>query len=188
MNRFIYLLVFSFQLSVFSLSTKANVVKDTSVCKGTSILLKASDGISYKWSSGDVTQSIRITPTNDTVYTVTITYDNSSTLSEQFNIKVLSLPVIVISKSSDSLKRGDCLQLKAEGGINYIWYPTKWIFDDYKIPNPHVCPSKTTYFYVKVIGQNGCIAIDSVKVAVYISGLFIPNTFTPNGKGKMRNG
>jgi gliding motility-associated-like protein len=76
------------------------------------------------------------------------------------------------------------MQLTATGGNSYIWYPTKWIFDNYNMPNPQVCPPRTSYFYVKATGSNGCSVLDSVKVIVFITGLFIPNTFTPNGKGR----
>jgi hypothetical protein len=51
---------------------QANAGEDEAICLGDSILLSASGGDSYVWSTGETTQEITVTPEEDTMYTVLV--------------------------------------------------------------------------------------------------------------------
>jgi len=50
----------------------ATVVGPTSFCLGETLTLTANGGTSWLWSDGSTTQSIPVTPTNTTTYTVSV--------------------------------------------------------------------------------------------------------------------
>jgi len=51
---------------------------DTSICNSETISLSADGGTSYLWSTGETSQEIAVTPTNDITYWVIVTVDNCS--------------------------------------------------------------------------------------------------------------
>ncbi len=59
---------------------------DSIMCTGTTVTLTAGGGVSYSWSTGDTTQSIVISPTVNTTYTITGTSaqgcSNTTTINE----------------------------------------------------------------------------------------------------------
>ncbi len=58
-------------------SVTANAGQDVSICSGESITLTANGGDSYLWSTGETTASITVSPTETTIYTVTVSNGNS---------------------------------------------------------------------------------------------------------------
>jgi len=72
--------------------------KLTKTCKGKSYTFKANqDMADYLWSDGSVTQSITVSPSAQSVYTVTVTYNNK-TFVDSVELKTVQAPYI------DSLK------------------------------------------------------------------------------------
>jgi len=69
---------------------------DTTLCLGRSILLKASGGVHYLWSTGDTTASITVSPPEDTQYLVTVTDINSCTGFDSITISVVQGPVVTL--------------------------------------------------------------------------------------------
>ncbi len=53
-----------------------NLYDDTTIYLGNSIDLEAESGVSYEWNTGETTQTITVSPQNDTLYEVTIEQDN----------------------------------------------------------------------------------------------------------------
>lgn len=53
-----------------------SLYEDTTIYSGTSLDLEAETGVSYEWNTGETTQTITVTPQNDTLYAVTIEQDN----------------------------------------------------------------------------------------------------------------
>jgi len=59
-------------------SVNANAGKDMIICIGDGLTLTASGGLDYLWSTGESSQSIDVNPTEDTIYTVTVSNDFAS--------------------------------------------------------------------------------------------------------------
>lgn len=87
-------------------------------CPGDSVLLTATGGTTYAWSTGETTTSIYInTPGN---YTVTASNSCGTTVSDPFTVSQGTLPVAQLT-GGNSFCEGDSLLLTATGGGNYVW-------------------------------------------------------------------
>lgn len=93
-----------------------------------------------------------------------------------------------INANSGSILRGDTLQLNATGAATYSWTPSMGLSCT-NCANPLAYPETTTTYYVTGTDASGCVAYDTVIVSVDIkcNELFIPDIFTPNGKGPEAN-
>lgn len=73
----------------------ANAGPDLTVCQGGSLVLEASGGVSYSWSpsaglSADNIANPIASPSSSTVYTLTVTYVNGCTASDDVLVEVLT--------------------------------------------------------------------------------------------------
>ena len=66
-------------------------------------------------------------------------------------------------------------------GATFAWMPDSLVSDP-SAQNPTSQPSQTTWYYLTVTGQNGCVSIDSVLITV-VPKFVVTNGFTPNGDG-----
>jgi gliding motility-associated-like protein len=163
------------------------------ICKYDSILLVASGGHQYAWSSGttgpipgdkprivawlDAEEDFQVKIT-DTICQLTSTLSTHVLLRPQ--------PVTTVTKSNDI----DCTQgkatLHAEGGSQYVWDPAPGI-TDLGSSDPVVHPLAPTMYKVTVTGTNGCSGRDSITVETdYTTALSkypVPSAFTPDNDG-----
>jgi len=163
-----------------------------SICKNDSILLVASGGHLYAWSSdagaipGDEA-ALLVWPDKDQDFQVKIT-DTICQLTKMLNTHVVvkPLPVTSVTKSNDI----DCTlgqaTLHASGGYRYLWDPAPYI-SDLHTADPVVRPLTPTVYHVKVTDRNGCSARDSITVGTdytaELSKYPVPSAFTPNNDG-----
>lgn len=162
------------------------------VCKYDSILLVASGGDMYAWSSdagaipGD-SAALLVSPDESLNVQVKIT-DTICQLTKVLNtyVVVKPLPVTNVTKSNDI----DCTlgqaTLHASGGYRYSWDPSTYI-SGLQSADPVVRPLTPTRYYVTVTGRNGCSARDSITVGTdytaELSKYPVPSAFTPNNDG-----
>ncbi len=97
-----------------------------SICKGDSITITATiaNGTTpyiYAWSNGDYTPSIKVSPSVNTIYSVTGTDYNGCFDTQTTIVVVNAVPVISISSSSSSLCAGSSATLTASGALTYTW-------------------------------------------------------------------
>ncbi|WP_335975874.1 T9SS type A sorting domain-containing protein [Gaetbulibacter jejuensis] len=137
----------------------ANAGEDISICEGEEVVLTASGGATYEWSTGETTQSITVSPTETTVYTVTV-FDESGSNSDQDDVTVTVNALPVANAGEDvSVCFGDSITLTASGGSTYLWSTGE------TTQSITVSPGETTIYSVEVF-ENNCSSTDEVMVTV----------------------
>ena len=137
----------------------ANAGEDTEVCDGNEITLTASGGTTYLWSNGETTQSITVSPSTTTNYSVIATSNGCSSTDE---VTVTVLPRQTINAGSDvDINYGESTTLTVTGGVGDILWSTGETTESIT-----VSPTNNTTYTVQVTGANGCIATDEINVTV----------------------
>ena len=129
------------------------------ICVGDSTTLTATGGGSYSWNVGGNLDSIIVSPTTNTNYTVTVTDSNSCVNNANFNVVVNPLPVINIA-GNDSICAGLSANLTASGANSYVWSNSA------TTPTITVNPTTNTTYTVVGTDINGCS--DSTQIEVVI--------------------
>jgi len=170
-----------------------NVNGSLFICKGNTTTLAAWGGTSYKWSTGQTTSTITISPSSNTKYSVTIIQNGCvDSLSELVSIN----PSPSINVCCDStVNAGQSVQLISSGGGKYLWSPSTGLSCD-TCSNPVATDSVTTWYYEIITSDSGCKSKDSVLITIHsptppnnsdtnsitkpCGEVFIPNVFAPN--------
>jgi gliding motility-associated-like protein len=93
----------------------------TTFCQGGSVILTASTGTSYLWSTGATTASITVNNTQDVSVTVTNANGCSAT-SAIMSVVVNALPVAnITSLNGNAFCQGGSVTLVASNGSAYVW-------------------------------------------------------------------
>ena len=171
---------------VFAISSS-----EATVCRGDTLLVKASGGDLYNWSpSGDILRpsqdSVEIIANTTTTYSVSITNFICKVSDEKtIAVSVLPSPDISIRQSNEIDCSKDSAVLTASGGISYAWSPANSLSN----PNEAVTvanPETDMLYKVKVTDANGCTSTDTIYLSVLKGGenkFGLPTAFTPNGDG-----
>ncbi|HWR33977.1 MAG TPA: kelch repeat-containing protein [Chitinophagaceae bacterium] len=137
---------------------------------------------SIRWSTGDTTQGITVSPTSTTTYwgelynsnfscrdSVTITLDNQNS--------GINYPILFGNT-------GETIQLSArQFGQNYKWTPSTGINNPF-ISNPLLTVSGDQIYSVEITTAAGCITVDTLQVKINIGeSVLVPSAFTPNNDG-----
>ncbi len=146
---------------------------DTIICKGDSITLNVSGGVSYIWSpaaglSCTNCQSPRASPQDTTMYFVDVTgfYGCSGKDTLTVNVKF----AYGAAGPDTIVCQGDSVPLFATGGISYNWLPAQYL-DDSTIYNPIANPLETITYTAEVTNLNGCIARDTALLEIDMPGV-----------------
>ncbi|RYF78021.1 MAG: hypothetical protein EOO39_02525 [Cytophagaceae bacterium] len=141
-------------------------VADQIICDGTSAVLSVTasggTGFTYAWSPAGTgsTQTVTVSPTVTTVYTVTVT--NSDLCSTTATATVTVNPSVTATLSSATICDGTVATLTATGGTVYA-------FSDGTVNGTGiftVSPSTTTPYSVTVTNVFGCSAVATGIVTV----------------------
>jgi gliding motility-associated-like protein len=120
MKPIIFLLVLVLPLTIFSQTW--NVGGSITICKGDPVTITSTytNATNYVWSSGHLSQTITVTPLQNTTYIVTVL--------ENGNIHVDSSRVYVLTVDAgdnDTICGGETVYFHATGGLFYEWYPSE---------------------------------------------------------------
>lgn len=158
----------SVQVQVLSQPT-ANITGIDTVCLGSSTTLFASGGVTYTWSNGSGLDSLTVTPSNDSTFSVIV--DITGCLDTAFyTVIVNSLPSASIT-GIDTICDGENTTLTANGGTTYLWN------NNSTSTSINVSPSINTNYSVLVTDSNNCISTSSINVIVNsLPNLFISSS------------
>ena len=157
-------------ISVPSITITAS---STVICSGGSATMTATGANSYNWSpGGQTTNTVSVSPTNTTNYTIMGTGLNGCSNSLNQTIVVNSLPAVSIS-GANNICKGSTTSLFASGATSYTWNSGA------NTSSISVSPTLTTSYSITGEDANGCVntATTSVNIvaAKNISGV-ITNT------------
>ena len=158
----------------------AFVTPDTTICKGSMLILTASGGTSYLWNTSDITPSISVSPLTTTTYIVTVTDGGCSDID--------SVVVTVISPSVDlgpdtiicanwgyPIYAGYIVLDAGPGFKSYLW-STGDTTQTFLVDGQNYTLLTTETFYVLVTDSLDCQGVDSVDIFMDICSGVLENT------------
>ena len=133
--------------------------KNDSICKGDSIWLNASGGVTYKWSTSQTTDSIKISPATTTTYTLTA-YKGGCSKDTTITVYVNPPLLPIVSAVPDTVcpSGTSILMVSGTGGQTTYKWSNGATYDTL-----HVNPSATSTYSVTVYGK-----CDTVKTTVTV--------------------
>ena len=132
---------------------------DATICTGGSATLTATGTGSFEWSTTETTQSITVSPTVNTTYTVTLTDANNCIAIDDVVVNVGS-SIIASAGNDTTICDGTSVTLTANGGTTYSWSTGE------TTQSITVNPSVHTNYSVTVTDGTTCSGIDDVNVDV----------------------
>lgn len=143
----------------------ANAGTDQIICLNQSVNLTAQGGSQYQWSNGQGTQSINVTPSATTTYTVTVSHSNGCSATDDVVVNVNSLPP-ADAGVNQAICTGNSTNLSATGGVSYVWSPSSSL-NNAASATPIANPAITTTYTLTVTDINGCSATDAMVLTVH---------------------
>ncbi|NNK61291.1 MAG: hypothetical protein HKP00_11795 [Flavobacteriaceae bacterium] len=137
----------------------ADAGPDVNITLGENITLAASGGDSYLWNTGETSQSIVVSPTESTTYSVTVSL-NGCTDSDDVNVIVND--TMANAGLDQNICLGESTVLTATGGDTYLWNTGE------TTASITVSPNITTTYTVTVSTANGS---DSDDVTVNVNAI-----------------
>ena len=176
-----------------------NMPTDTIVCGQDSAVIPVSiypDSVNYRysWSPGTGLRATNIgtnflfRPPGTYAYNLTVTTPQancSSTHTININVRPPFELSDVRPQSGTIVEYGKEVDMSAQGGIMYSWFPTSKFYNP-DLPTARTLPVlEPTTFSVLGIDQYGCKDTAEIFIDVkYPHDPIMPNAFTPNGDGK----
>lgn len=127
-----------------------NITGTSSICKGNSIILSASGGITYTWSTGATSSSIAPSPTSTTNYSVVGTNSFGCSQTAIKTVIVNPAPTLSIFSSDSLICAGETLTLSVDGATTFTWS------EGSNTSNIIVQPAATTIYSITGKDTNGC--------------------------------
>lgn len=143
------------------------------ICAGGTTTLNVTGATSYTWSNGSNANSIVVSPSISTTYSVTGS-NGICSASNTGSITVISLPSVSLSSSSGtSICNGSSVTLNATGATSYAW-------SNGSTGNSIlVSPSSNTVYSVVGANPAGCTNTQTISIAVGASSITIGLTSNP---------
>jgi autotransporter-associated beta strand protein len=111
-------------LSSIAITDKSGLLNDDgTICKGETAILIAEGGSSFKWSTGETSSILSVSPDNTTDYSVTVTANDGCTVVANAKIKVNVNPIpTVISTNPDCpMSQTGTATASSGSGWSYLW-------------------------------------------------------------------
>ena len=135
----------------------ATIDNDTTICYGTSVDLSAYGGDVYIWSTGDTAQTVNVSPTVETTYSVEV--QNTEGCTADKNVKVSIDPLPIVSWKFKEFQDSVVFTNQSQLADTYLWD-----FGDGKTStdeNPYHIYDTTGAYTVTLTASNNCGGVDS---------------------------
>lgn len=179
-----------------------SISPDTLLCLvPADILLEARGGDFYYWMPDSAfnnpsTPNQLVTVHENTTYSVIIGRINSQgdtcrqLFSTHITISSVGLAQIAVEAEHDTIFAGESTSVNVsinQGNYTFQWQPAESV-DKPNSDNIVVTPPNTTEYTLTVTEGNSCRRTEKVKIVVFKAvcdktGIYIPNTFSPNNDG-----
>jgi len=144
----------------------ASITATQTICSGSSatIAVEPAYGVkpySYKWSNGETTKSIQVSPSTSTTYTVITTDNCGNTLNSSIRVNVNATPVIQHITSNSPLCSGSQLNLSTPivSGATYSWTGPGNFTSSSPTPAINNVTTAQSGIYTLRITVNGCTSL-----------------------------
>lgn len=155
------------------------LVCENEVVELSPVLIPADAIISYRWSTGDTSRTIK--PTTSGLYTLRIMADNCST-TDSATVTFSPVPKLLLTQPTYDCPLDSFIVLDPRpvgSKLQFYWTPAG-------TNQPTLAANQPGTYTVKVESEAGCSAeqtftiLDNCQPATMV---FLPTTFTPNGDG-----
>lgn len=171
----------------FNASVQVNLGNDTLLCSGNSVLLDATTaGATYLWNTGSTNATLNVSQGG--TYTVTVSLGGCTggdTINVVFNTVIADFS---FSPSAPTINNPTVQFTNlSQGAFSYVW-DFAGMGSSFSIDPAFTFPADTAASYIICLtSQNHTGCIDSICKIITIEedfALYVPNAFTPNGKGE----
>ena len=139
------------------------------ICPSQSVTLTASGATTYSWNNGATTNTISVSPSSLTIYTVIGTTSSCSN-TKTVSVTVASQPTIAVA--SNSICSGSTTILTSSGATNYTWTPGGQTTSS-------IAVTPTTNTTYSITGSNGtCSNTTTATVSVTSTPTLVVNSIT----------
>lgn len=141
------------------------------ICQGTSNLLTATGANTYTWSSGAASQTLVVTPSVTTIYTVSGTATTGCIGTGTFQANVQGAPNLVVSPMTTTICNNMPLTYTVSGAATYS-------VNNWSVPSPtfNVNTWLDTVFVITGVSALGCTAAVNSTVHVFPQSPFALTT------------
>lgn len=144
-------------------------VSSQTICPTQSVTLTASGATTYSWNTGATTNTISVSPSLLTIYTVTGTSSSCSN-TKTVSVTVASQPTIAVANAS--ICSGNSTTLTASGATNYTWSPGNQTTSS-------IVVTPTTNTTYTIAGSNGsCTNTTTASVNITSTPTLVANSVT----------
>ncbi len=163
------------------------IASDDTVCRGVSVTLNATGATDYSWQPSTflnaANQASVIATADSTINYLLIGSNNFNCKdSASFQIKIVQPPT-VNAGADQVIVTGASILLNGttnEQSNNILWSPPSFL-SNVNVLKPTASPLQDISYTITANSAAGCgAASDQVDIKLY-NGIFIPNSFTPNG-------
>lgn len=149
----------------------AQILGGNSVCDGSVLVLRATGGDSYLWSTAATSDSILVTPQESTTYSVTVTNNYGCSQTQSQLVTVNAIPTLSVM-GENSICQGQTTTFIVYGASSYHW--------SNGVNLDRITVNTAGFYSVTGTDANGCQNTETVTLTVHT-----PPTLKINGRNTL---